>query len=201
MFISILLYVFNVAFNISALIGFIAYLTGKKCCFKFGLFNNSYWLVVGTWFGWWANIVVTLYFMGLNAFGLKQWGNKPIKQHLGFVYTLLALALIAAISVSIYTSSATGIISGINIALYAITYTLRPIKRLHKLVNVLFAINQVAYLPQVLTVTPILWPCVIRQAFMAVCNIVALIKPNLLNGLVNKLQKYCTHKWFAWLFK
>lgn len=138
-----------------------------KHAFKIGWFANLYWLALGLYFGWYGNIVITWYFVWLNYYGHRQWGNKPI--NIGNAkYYLLGAALLATLITNIVTgqlfNNIPSTINTFNCMLYAYTYTLFAMgPKYQRQAQQLKLVNLIAYIPMVCMVQPLLWGCIIRQ--------------------------------------
>jgi hypothetical protein len=144
--------------------------TVVKHAFKIGWAINIYWLLFGWWFAWYGNIAITVYFVFLNWYGNRQWGNKPIKST-KLPYIALSIGIALTLAVNIYTNqlwhNIPSTINCFNSMLYAVTYTLFAMgAKYQRLAQKLKLINLVAYIPMVCMVQPILYGCAIRQTFM-----------------------------------
>ena len=201
------IWVLNGLFTLVMLAQFFSFVTmqkGAKLHWALGWFNNLYWLFIGMYYGWYGNIIITLYFVVLNYIGLRNWGNKPFKSSKIVIVTLLLLG-IGNIGTNHYIgfTNIAALINAYNTTLYAVTYTLRCLGPKYKRTAVaLYLVNQIGYMPTILLANPVLWGCVVRQCFMLVVNIWFLANPN------NRLQLWVNNskakvnklniKWLAW---
>jgi hypothetical protein len=181
MLVNTVILVFNIVFGVVALLGFLAYLQNKKQQFTYGMFANVYWLVIGCYYGWWANIAITIYFFGVNQYGYAKWhelqqGGKVIKN----VWLVLALMLTVALYINILTGfkGVAAIINFGNVCLYGFAYTLRLYPKHKRVCNALFATNSAIYLPTMAFANPILWGCVVKQTIYIIANCLFAICPN-----------------------
>jgi hypothetical protein len=173
-----LVWVLNGIFTINALASYFAFIGGKRSMFALGLFSNAYMMFIGVYYGWYATIAMTTYFIVVNIVGWIGWGKEP--KSLNTLWLLMMLA----ISIALYCYSLFGfkdiaaVTNFIGVAIYGVAYTLRLYKKQKRLAMVLFTVNQLIYLPMVILASPVLWGCVGRQSLMVIINITTIIKPD-----------------------
>ena len=187
-----LIWVLNSVFTINALASYFAFIGGKRRMFALGLFSNAYMMFIGIYYGWYATIAMTTYFIIVNIVGLIGWGKKP--KNLNALWLLMLLA----ITIALYCYSLFGfkdiaaVTNLIGVIIYGVAYTLRLYNKHKRLAIALFTANQIIYLPMVILASPVLWGCVARQSFMLIVNITTIIKPE--NCLVTAITNIQTRK-------
>lgn len=177
----------NIMFSVIAIFEFIAFAKGSRFMFVCGLFNNVYWLGIGLYYGWHANIAITCYFVIVNIVGFKIWhaGFKSLRRVWLLLVLFMAIALYTNLQVGFVNLAAK--LNFINVGIYGVAYTLRLYKSKSRVAAALMFINRLIYLPTMALANPILWGCVVRQSIMLIPYYALAFAPNskLTNAIKN----------------
>ena len=184
-----LIWLLNGLFTVNALVSYFSFIGGKRSMFYLSLFSNAYWLFIGIYYSWYANIAITIYFIIVNGVGWATWHNKGVKSFKK-VWLLMALFLTVALYCNVVFGfkDYVAVLNFCNVCVYGVAYTLKLYPQHKRWAMALFTINQVVYLPTVILASPVLWGCILRQSLMVTVNITTMIWPN--NWFVTAISNF-----------
>jgi hypothetical protein len=168
MLVNIILWVLNVAFNTAATAAQFSFVRGGRAQWALGLFNNGYWLIIGLYYCWHANLAITVYFVIANSIGFATWQTNKLNKYRRAIWLALIAFLLLALATTLYSGgfkSTAALVNYFNVWLYGIGFTLKLYnnQKLNRIAAILFLINSVVYLGIAYYVRPILWACIFRQ--------------------------------------